>query len=94
MGHEQLSSAKYLSFATFRKNGKSVATPVWFAEEGSVFYIFSAGGAGKVKRLHNSGRSRIAACSATGKLTGEWVDTLAEVIPDRDGEKEALASLR
>jgi hypothetical protein len=25
---------------------------------------------------------------------GEWVDTLAELIPDRDGEKEALAALR
>ena len=36
MGHEQLSSAKYLSFATFRKNGKSVATPVWFAMSAKV----------------------------------------------------------
>ncbi|MBT72098.1 MAG: PPOX class F420-dependent enzyme [Gammaproteobacteria bacterium] len=94
MGRNQLSSAKYLSFATFRKNGKAVATPVWFAEEASVFYIFSASDAGKVKRLRHSGRSRIAACSATGKLMGEWVDTLAELIPDRDGEKEALAALR
>ncbi len=90
MGRNQLSSAKYLSFATFRKNGKAVATPVWFAEEASVFYIFSASDAGKVKRLRHSGRSRIAACSATGKLMGEWVDTLAELIPDRDREKRGF----
>ena len=37
MGHDKLKRAKYLSFATYRKSGVEVATPVWFAEEDGAF---------------------------------------------------------
>jgi PPOX class probable F420-dependent enzyme len=94
MGREKLKKANYLSFATYRKSGVEVATPVWFAEEHGVFYIFSAGDAGKVKRLRNSPRSRIAACTVTGKVTGNWVDTEAELLEDKAGISEALGALR
>ena len=94
MGREALKKANYLSFETFRKSGAGVATPVWFAEEDEVFYIFSAGDAGKVKRLRNSGRSRIAACTVTGKVTGDWVDAEAEILDDTAGTGGALAALR
>ena len=94
MGRNTLQRANYLSFATFRKSGVEVATPVWFAEEDSAFYIFSAAEAGKVKRLRNSGRSRIAACTATGKVTGSWVDTEAVLLEDQAGAQQALGALR
>lgn len=94
MGRKALQKANYLSFATYRKSGVEVATPVWFAEEDDVFYIFSAGDAGKVKRLRNSGRSRIASCTATGRVTGNWVDTEAEVLDNAGDTAEALAALR
>jgi len=94
MGRDTLNKASYLSFSTFRKNGVEVATPVWFAEEDGVFYIFSASDAGKVKRLRNSPRSRIAACTVTGRVTGGWVDTQAEVLEDEVDCREALAALR
>ena len=41
----------YLSFATRKRNGDFVPTPVWFAADNGVYYLFSAGDAGKVKRL-------------------------------------------
>ena len=47
----QLATADYFNLATFRKNGNAVATPVWFAPHGDTFYVFSAGDAGKVKRI-------------------------------------------
>ena len=94
MGRGKLAKANYLSLATYRKNGAEVATPVWFAEEDNAFYIFSAGDAGKVKRLRNSGRSRIAACNVMGKITGDWVETEAELLDDRAGTKQALGALR
>ncbi len=94
MGRAKLKRAKYLSLATFRKSGVAVETPVWFAEEDEAFYIFSAGEAGKVKRLRNSPRSRIAACTATGRLTGEWVDSEAVVLSDSGDLDHALNALR
>ena len=89
-----LKKARYLNIATFRKNGNAVETPVWFAEEDDCFYIFSAGDAGKVKRLRNSPRSRVAACTATGRVTGDWVDTEADILQTEEDERRALEALR
>jgi PPOX class probable F420-dependent enzyme len=94
MGRAALDKAKYLSLATFRKSGAEVATAVWFAEEEGHIYVFSAGDAGKVKRLRNSSRARVAACTVTGKVTGDWVDAEGELLDGPDGIKEALGALR
>ena len=68
---EFLEGGNYISFATRKKSGEFVATPVWFAPEGDSYYLFSAGQAGKVKRLRNVSQARIAACTVTVTLTGE-----------------------
>ena len=94
MGRNTLKQAAYLSFATFRKSGVEVATPVWFAEDGKDFYLFSAADAGKVKRLRNSGKSRVAACTVTGKVTGSWVDTEAVVLESKADISHALTALQ
>jgi PPOX class probable F420-dependent enzyme len=94
MSRDQLAKAAYLSFATYRKSGAQVATPVWFAQEHDIYYVFSAGNAGKVKRLRNSARSRIASCTATGKLTGDWVDTEARLIDNPEENRKALGALQ
>ena len=93
MAREKLEDASYLSFATFRKSGVAVETPVWFAEEDGVFYLFSADNAGKVKRLRNSPRSRIAACTVTGRVTGDWVDTEAKILTRKADIAQALGAL-
>jgi PPOX class probable F420-dependent enzyme len=91
---EFLEGGNYISFATRRKSGEFVATPVWFAPDGDSYYLFSAGDAGKVKRLRNFSEARIAACTVTGTLTGEWLDTRAHLL-DRQADKDrALRALR
>ncbi len=94
MGLDALARANYLSLATFRKSGAEVATPVWFAEEGGHYYVFSAGEAGKVKRLRNSPRARIAACTVTGKVTNDWIEAEAVLLEAPDDISQALAALR
>ena len=91
---EFLEGGNYLSFATRKRSGDWVATPVWFAPEGDSYYLFSAGGAGKVKRLRNFSESRIAPCTFSGTLTGEWEDTQAHVLDTTEDEAIALAALR
>ena len=55
----RLIEARFVSLTTFRKTGVEVATPVWAAFENDRFYVFSAGEAGKVKRLRRSGDARL-----------------------------------
>lgn len=73
---------RYLSLATFRRDGTEVRTPVWFAEVDGLLYAFSAGDAGKVKRLRGSSRARVAACDVRGRLEGGWQEATARVVTD------------
>lgn len=76
---DQFASAKYLNLETFRKTGVGVRTPVWFAQEGAIFYLYSAPEAGKVKRIRNNPKVRVAPCDIRGNLRGAWVDGLARI---------------
>jgi hypothetical protein len=89
-----LESGNYLSLSTKKRSGDWVSTPVWFAPDNGHYYVFSAGNAGKIKRLRNFSESRIAACTMTGTLTGEWQDTQAYVLDDPADQAIALAALR
>lgn len=39
----ELDRHRYLSLATFRRNGAEVKTPVWFAAADGKLYVFTAG---------------------------------------------------
>jgi len=91
---EFLEGGNYISFATRKRSGEFVATPVWFALHEGSYYLFSAGGAGKVKRLRNFSESRIAACTMRGAVTGEWIDTEAVVLESKADKDLALQALR
>jgi PPOX class probable F420-dependent enzyme len=83
---------RYLNLETFRKSGEGVRTPVWFAAgppaDGSarMLYVYSIGISGKVKRIRNNPRVRVAPCGLRGALLGEWVDARAEIL---QGEEAA-----
>jgi PPOX class probable F420-dependent enzyme len=89
-----LEGGSYISFATRKKSGDFVATPVWFAPDGDSYYLFSAGDAGKVKRLRNFSEARIAPCTMTGTLTGTWMDTKAYLLNKPADKDTALKALR
>jgi PPOX class probable F420-dependent enzyme len=89
-----IEGGKYISFATRKRSGEFVATPVWFAPHEGSYYLFSAGNVGKVKRLRNFSQTRIAACTLRGVVTGDWLDSEA-VLLESDADKDiALQALR
>ena len=89
-----LDGGNYLSFATRKKSGDMVATPVWFAPLEGAYYLFSAADAGKVKRLRNFSEARIAPCTVTGTLTGKDIDCRAYLLESEQDIDTALAALR
>jgi uncharacterized protein len=88
----QFVEARYLNLESFRKTGVGVRTPVWFAQDsgspsgadfwpdgGGIFYVYSTPDAGKVKRIRNNPKVRVAPCSFRGNLRGAWVDARARL---------------
>ena len=90
---DALFASSYLLHSTRRKNGPRVDTPVWFAGTPLAFYVFSAGDAGKVKRLRNFSEVKVAPCSATGKLRGDWLAATATLISREDDCAQAYQAL-
>jgi len=85
---------KYLNLETFKKSGDGVKTPIWFAADpandlagnAARLYAYTIGNSGKVKRIRNNGRVRIAPCDMRGNLLGEWVEAHAEIITGTEAE--------
>jgi len=90
----RLEDARYFNLATFRRSGAAVETPVWFAPSGDAFYVFSAGDAGKVKRLKNGNRARVAPCDGRGRVLGDWQTATARIVTDRAEIDRAYRALR
>ena len=44
----------FIALTTYRKNGTSVMTPVWFVQRDGKLFIWTAKDSGKVKRLKNN----------------------------------------
>ncbi len=87
-GFASFEGHKYLNLETFRKSGEGVRTPIWFAAEPATsldspaakLYVYTVGNTGKMKRMRNNPRVRIAPCDMRGKVLGEWVDAQAEIV--------------
>lgn len=94
MGFAAFDRHKYLNLETFKKNGTGVKTPVWFVAGPSAsldsndakLYVYTIGVSGKVKRIRNNPRVKIAPCDMRGRVLGEWVDARAEIVT---GEEDA-----
>ena len=86
---------KYINLATQKRDGSFVNTPVWFAKDNTnnIYFIFSAGEAGKVKRIKNFSKVKVATCNYQGNLFGEWFKAEAELIEDESSVKLAYMRL-
>ena len=85
---------RYVSLVTFRRSGVEVATPVWIAQDGTNYYVFSEGRAGKVKRLRHDDKVRVAGCDMRGNVSGPWADGKARLVTDAATVERAYGALR
>ncbi len=85
---------RYVSLATFRRSGAEVATPVWFAAADGRLYVFTGDESGKVKRLRNSPRARVAPSNSRGRVLGPWQDASARILTEPASIDKAHAALR
>jgi PPOX class probable F420-dependent enzyme len=83
----QFEKQQFLNLETLRKSGLAVATPVWFLKEGDTLYIRTPASSGKVKRVRNNQRVRVAVCDRRGNLSSEWIKGKAGFADAREAER-------
>jgi uncharacterized protein len=71
---------KHISIETYRKTGDAVRTPVWFVEENGELFIRTDSDSGKVKRIRNNPKVRVATSNMRGTVKGSWVEGEARII--------------
>lgn len=92
--HEQFENQKYINLETFRKSGVGVKTPVWFAQDRDVFYVWTQADSWKAKRIRNNGTVKLAPSKADGTPVGEWVDAHATANENESALKFTKSLLR
>ena len=85
---KDIGNPTYIALETFRKNGEGVVTPVWVAAEGGKLYVWTVDGSGKIKRIRNNQRVRIAISDSRGKPKSDWVEAQAHVLDDPSEESK------
>jgi uncharacterized protein len=78
---------KYLSLTSFKRDGTSVATPVWFVGDNGHLLVETDGDSYKVKRIRRDAHVRIALCDARGRIRSEPVDADARILPEDERER-------
>ncbi len=89
-------SDRYITLGSFKRNGEQVNTPLWFAHTGasqSELCAVTSGGSWKVKRIRNFPDVKIARCTASGKVLGDWQDAKAELIEDDESLRQISQAL-
>jgi PPOX class probable F420-dependent enzyme len=89
-----LTRERYVSLATFRRDGAEVRTSIWFAIAGDGLWVVTGGDSGKVKRLRRDSRVRVAPCDVRGIVHGPWREGTARIAQDPREIADAHAMLR
>jgi uncharacterized protein len=89
-----LEGHSYARLTTFRRSGHPVSTPVWFALVGGRVHVFTDIDSGKVKRIRNNPRVRLAPADFRGRPRGESVEAEARILEDAAEREAADRALR
>jgi uncharacterized protein len=92
VGLDAFDGKRYLNLETYRKSGRGVRTPVWFAAApaeagGPKLYVYSTADSGKAKRIRRTAVVKIAPCDARGRVTGSWIVAHAAIVGREEFER-------
>jgi PPOX class probable F420-dependent enzyme len=90
-----LAKSRYISITSYRRDGRAVATPVWFAPDGDRVVVWTDPASGKAKRIRAGSRVTVAACDIRGRVTAAAFDGQARILaPSERARSRALLAKR
>lgn len=87
-----LNGHHYCVLVSYRRDGRGVPTPVWFAPRGRAIVIRSAASDGKVKRIRRQMSVKVAPCDLRGRVQGPALEGRARLLHGQEAQ-EAEAAL-
>ena len=87
MSPQSLKGKKYISLATYRRNGEKVPTPVWFVLQENHVFVWTDPASGKVKRIRNNPKVSVAPCTMRGEPLGPYVEGVATLTDDNSSQE-------
>jgi len=88
-----LDSAKYVSFVTYKKDGTTVATPVWVVPYDGGYAFTTDPTAFKVRRIKNDARATLTVCDMRGKVSDGATTHLGSAVLLNDEQSAEVAKL-
>nr|WP_296767292.1 PPOX class F420-dependent oxidoreductase [Rhodococcus sp. (in: high G+C Gram-positive bacteria)] len=88
----EIADGKYVSLTTFKKDGTPVATPLWGARDGDRLLVWTTADSWKVKRIKRNAKVTVAPCTARGKVEGDAVEGIADIL-DAAGTQKARSAI-
>ena len=87
-----LACHRYVLLVTRRRDGRRVATPMWFAADGEHRLVMRSGATDpKLRRIRADASVEVAACTLRGRPLGPPMEGRARILaPDEEGEAELL----
>ncbi len=82
-----LARERYISLTTYRRDGRPVATPVWFALDGPRILVWTHAASGKARRIRANGRAAIAPSDVRGRTRTASIEATARVLPASEDER-------
>jgi PPOX class probable F420-dependent enzyme len=82
-----LAPERYISLTTYRRDGRPVSTPVWFALDGDNLLVWTDRVSGKAKRVRATSRAAVAPCDARGRTKAAAIDAHARVLPPEEFDR-------
>ncbi len=84
---DALAKEKHIALETYRKSGEPVRTPVWCMADSGLLYVVTRSHTGKVKRIRNNPKVRVAPSSFGGEPKGEWMEGTARFAEGEEAER-------
>lgn len=94
---QTISREKYVSVATFRKNGEAVATPIWFVPlDSSQVGLLTSSASGKAKRLRNNPNVTLQPSDVKGRAKASTTPLTGtvELVSSGPGFEEITSKIR
>jgi len=84
---DRLGAGKYLLLTSYRKNGTTVATPVWVVRDGDTLGVWTVADSWKVKRIRHRADVLVGPCDVRGNPTGDQMPATAAIADQQTADR-------